>query len=292
MVYNNEELIKLARNGDKDAEEKLFLENDKLCYYIAKKFNNTQLDLDDLASMARIGLLKAYKAFDSSKNFKFTTFSIRLMYNEILMFLRSNKKHKSNISLETPIAIDKDGNDLTLIEVTPMEESEFKFEDYEMLKEALLIFQKTEKEIHFEILKQCTMLGRTQRDVSIELGLSQSYVSRIEGRAKNKLRKIAFEISDIKNSVVNNVVDHGNTKYDKAIFVYIFENYAYLKVKEIAEIVECSRKIVTKAKQEYRDGLLCNIEPKISKELAKKIYNFIASQQNKNFKSEKKVVNQ
>jgi RNA polymerase sporulation-specific sigma factor len=291
-TYNNEELIKLAKNGDKDAEEKLLLENESLCHYIAKRFDNTGIDKEDLASVAKIGLLKAYKSFDLSRNIKFATYASRIMQNEILMLLRNNKKHKNNISLETPIAHDNDGNNITLVEIIPMEEPQFNFEDYDMLNKVLQEFYKTEKEIDIQVLEKCTMNGRTQRDVAEELGLSQSYVSRIESKVKIKFKSIALKHLGIKEPVVKLVEKHGNTKYNKEEFLYIFENYAFLKSTEIAEIIGCSKRIVTKTRTEYKDGLLFNIEPKINLELSKKINDYIRESKNKNFKSEKKVVNQ
>jgi RNA polymerase sporulation-specific sigma factor len=99
-VYKNEELIRLAREGDLEAEEELFRVNDGFCHKLTNKFSNTNIEYDDLLGLARIGLVKAYKKYTFSKNNKFLTFASKVMDNEILMQVRKNKKHKETFNLE------------------------------------------------------------------------------------------------------------------------------------------------------------------------------------------------
>ena len=180
----------------KDNVKRLLIEHNlRLVVYIARKFNNTGIDIEDLVSIGTIGLIKAVHTFDVEKKIKLATYASRCIENEILMYLRKNNKKKSEISLDDPLNIDWDGNELKLSDIMGTDEDLIykkieKSVDRQLLKLAMGILTEREKKIlilRYGLLKNGE--SRTQKDVADLLGISQSYISRLEKRIISKLKK-------------------------------------------------------------------------------------------------------
>ena len=185
-------LLSLARSGDLSAREKLITHNMRLVAHIAKKYNGSY-DTDDLLSIGSIGLIKAVDTFDSEHGTQFATYTARCIENEILMVLRSNSKHKNDVSLSDPVGTDKDGNELALMDLLFDEEDKvFSQVDRSIEEERLIDFLRTNLEDReYKII--CLRYGirgksYAQREVAKKLKISRSYVSRIEKKAIVKLR--------------------------------------------------------------------------------------------------------
>lgn len=200
-LNSEEEKVYLERlqSGDEEARNVLIERNLRLVAHISKKYATSNVDQDDLISIGTIGLIKAINSFDISKNIKLATYAARCIDNEILMFLRASKKLRSEVYLNEPIGKDKDDNEVTLLEV--LENDERNIEDEIDLK--LKIKQLSSKMI--EVLKEREKsilelrfgLGghkpKTQNEIANMMGISRSYVSRIETKA---IRKLAKEIKE------------------------------------------------------------------------------------------------
>ena len=189
---------KYRGKGDDTARHKLIEHNLRLVAHIVKKYAGSY-DTDDLISVGSIGLMKAVSTYQPSKGTSFATFAARCIENEILMLFRANKKYKNEVSLMEPVGTDKDGNELTLMELlTGSEESVF--EQVDTRVSARKIMQKmkevlTEREYKILVLR-FGLNGNpplAQREVAALLKISRSYISRIEKKAVEKLRKIAEE---------------------------------------------------------------------------------------------------
>ncbi len=187
-------LDKLGK-GDDSVKQLLIEHNLRLVVYIARKFNNTGVDIEDLVSIGTIGLIKAVRTFDVSKNIKLATYASRCIENEILMYLRKNNKKRSEISFDDPLNIDWDGNELKLSDIMGTDadiiykniESEV---DRDLLKDAMKSLSRRERHIlilRFGLIKSGNT--KTQKDVADLLGISQSYISRLEKRIIKKLKK-------------------------------------------------------------------------------------------------------
>ncbi|GAB6137092.1 RNA polymerase sporulation sigma factor SigE [Halanaerobaculum tunisiense] len=195
-LSNQEEEFLLAKlaDGDKTVKSVLIERNLRLVVYIARKYDNTGIDIEDLVSIGTIGLIKAVNTFDVSKNIKLATYASRCIENEILMYLRKNNKKKSEVSFDEPLNIDWDGNELKLSDVlgTDMDliykyiEEEV---DRELLVEAMEYLSERERKImilRFGLNNKNKEL--TQKEVADILGISQSYISRLEKRIIEKLK--------------------------------------------------------------------------------------------------------
>lgn len=190
-----QECFDKMKNGDKIAEEKLIKHNLRLVAHIVKKYNNTNLDQDELISVGSIGLMKAIKTFDQSKGHTFSTYAARCIQNEILMLIRSNKKFQNEISIEEKIGTDKDGNEISLIDI--LQDNKESVEDTAqnkiIFKKLLLIIDSKLNEREKEVIYMRYGIGGgfplTQNETARILGISRSYISRIEKKA----------IEDIKN---------------------------------------------------------------------------------------------
>jgi len=186
-------LVQLTK-GSEEARNKLTEHNLRLVAHIVKKYDNTGEDLDDLISIGTIGLIKAIKTFNSSKGTRLATYAARCIDNEILMHLRFIKKVRSEVSLYDPIGLDKEGNEITLIDVLGTH-SEIVAETVENLFERKRLLEKVCKlnKREKKVLELRFGLGSgrhdTQREIAKKLGISRSYVSRIEKRALSKLTK-------------------------------------------------------------------------------------------------------
>jgi RNA polymerase sporulation-specific sigma factor len=185
--------LKQMAGGDLNSRNMLIEHNLRLVAHIVKKFDNTGEDLEDLISIGTIGLIKAIESFSPDKGTKLATFAARCIENEILMHLRSLKKTKKDVSLHDPIGTDKEGNEITLIDILGSESDDVA----EMVQ---MKIEKSKIYAHLDILderEQEVIRGRfgldtggderTQREIARELGISRSYVSRIEKRALMKL---------------------------------------------------------------------------------------------------------
>ncbi|WP_199617411.1 RNA polymerase sporulation sigma factor SigK [Paenibacillus alkalitolerans] len=185
--------LKRMAEGNQESRNILIEHNLRLVAHIVKKFDNTGEDLEDLISIGTIGLIKAIESFQPDKGTKLATFSARCIENEILMHLRSLKKTRKDVSLHDPIGTDKEGNEITLIDILGTESDEV-VDKVQLKIEKSKIYQNLDilDEREQEVIKGRFGLEhggeeRTQREIAKELGISRSYVSRIEKRALMKL---------------------------------------------------------------------------------------------------------
>ena len=191
-IEDEDKYIKLMEDGDIDARNKLIEHNLRLVAHIVKKYENREKDTDDLISIGTIGLIKGIDSFKSDKNIRITTYVARCIENEILMYFRSNKKYDNDISLNDYIGLDKDGNEISLLDVLPNNEKDTDLVisdnmEIEELFKYLDILNDREKEI---IVRRYGLFGYkelTQKEIAKNFNISRSYVSRIEKRALTKL---------------------------------------------------------------------------------------------------------
>lgn len=190
-------LVRLG-NGDIQAKEELILHNMRLVAHVAKKYQGGEEDSEDLISIGTIGLIKAVSTFDNKFGNRFATYAIRCIENELLMYFRRSKKNKLEVSLYEPIGTDKEGRQIHLMEVLLVDDVDIagqieNLHDIEMIKKNMNhVLTKREYMI---ICKRYGMEGEkeyTQREIAKELGISRSYVSRIEKKALEKLKKLLF----------------------------------------------------------------------------------------------------
>ena len=187
------ELNKL-KNGDSGAIERLIEHNLRLVVYIARRFENTGVQLDDLISVGSIGLIKAINSYNLEKNIKLATYASRCIENEILMYLRKTVKLKSEVSFDEPINADYDGNELLLSDVlgTDGDVVYKKIEcgvENDLLKKALSKLNAREREIMSLRYGLSGADELTQKEVADKLGISQSYISRLEKKIIFRLQK-------------------------------------------------------------------------------------------------------
>ena len=189
-----EEKIKKMQEGDITARNDLIEHNLRLVAHIVKKYDNSTYDSDDLISIGTIGLVKAIDSYKMNKKVKLTTYAARCIENEILMHLRSNKKHLNNVSLNDSIGFDKDGNQINLIDVIKVENKDINEElntkdNLELLYKFINKLTKREKEIIIRRYGLFNNKEMTQKEIAKEMKISRSYVSRIEKRAVSKILK-------------------------------------------------------------------------------------------------------
>ena len=185
----------MASDGDNFARDKLIEHNLRLVVFLAKKYENTGVDLEDLVSIGTIGLMKGVKTFSMDKNIKLATYASRCIDNEILMYLRKNKRVKTEISFDESLSFDADGNELHLEDVLgtdanivtkPLEDVENKH----LMLEEVNKLAKRDKEIITLRYGLDGKVEKTQKEVANILGISQSYISRIEKKVIKKLKNI------------------------------------------------------------------------------------------------------
>ena len=189
-----EEAIKKLDKGDDDARKLLVEHNLRLVVYIAKKFENTGVGIEDLVSIGTIGLMKAINTFNSEKKIKLATYASRCIENEILMYLRRSNRLKSEISIDEPLNQDGDGNELLLSDILGTEEdiTSRRLEDevdQKLLKASILKLNQREKDIMELRFGFITGNEKTQKEVADMLGISQSYISRLEKKIIGKMKK-------------------------------------------------------------------------------------------------------
>jgi RNA polymerase sporulation-specific sigma factor len=187
--------LELYKQGDERARNILIERNLRLVAHIVKKYSNTGKDADDLISIGTIGLIKAITTFDNSKGTRLATYAARCIENEILMTIRSSKKVQNQLSLQDPIGIDKEGNEISLLDIlgtesdSVLDEVEKKLQTgklYKIMDKVLKSREKIVLELRYG-LSNGTI--KTQREIAQMLGISRSYVSRIEKRAIKKLSR-------------------------------------------------------------------------------------------------------
>ena len=186
-----EKYIKEMLLGNKQARNKLIEHNLRLVAHIVKKYDNKS-ETDDLISIGTIGLIKGIDSFSNKNGAKLTTYCARCIENEILMNYRNNKKRNKNVSINEPIGYDKDGNEITLLDILKTPDPDYamnihKNNNIKLLKNYFTILNEREKEI---IIKRYGLNNKdeqTQKEIAKELNISRSYVSRIEKRALTKL---------------------------------------------------------------------------------------------------------
>ena len=184
--------VKLMEEGDDSAQKKLIEHNMRLVAHIAKKFDKSGEENEDLISIGMIGLIKAIKSYNSSKGAKLATYAARCIENEILMYFRSKKKTRNDVSLHDPIGSDKEGNELSLLDVMGTEPDEIheKVEsklDSALVRNSLRFLDEKEQKVIIWRYGLDGGMEKTQCQIGKKLGISRSYVSRIEGRALKKL---------------------------------------------------------------------------------------------------------
>jgi len=187
-------LLELVACADSQAKDKLIEHNLRLVVYLAKKFENTGLDLEDLVSVGTIGLIKAVNSFEADKNIKLATYASRCIENEILMYLRKVVKRKCEISLDEPLNVDGEGNELLLGD-TLGTDTDCVYKDIEQSVDRQLLLAGITKLSTREqriVLMRFGLFGteeRTQKEVADLLGISQSYISRLEKRIILRLKR-------------------------------------------------------------------------------------------------------
>ncbi|MBO5129609.1 MAG: RNA polymerase sporulation sigma factor SigE [Oscillospiraceae bacterium] len=189
-----QDALMALEQGDEGAKQRLIEHNLRLVVFIARRFENTGVNLEDLISIGTIGLIKAIGTYRRDKNIKLATYASRCIENEILMHIRKISGQKAEISLDEPINMDYDGNELLLSDVLGTDENTVtgRLEDdvdLHLLRQALKDLPEREREI---VLMRYGLQGRrelTQKEVAQKMGISQSYISRLEKRIMQRLRK-------------------------------------------------------------------------------------------------------
>lgn len=190
---SKEDELKYILQNDDEAKRILIEHNLRLVVFLSKKYENTGIDLEDLVSIGTIGLIKGINTFNNDKNIKLATYASRCIDNEILMFLRKNKKRRSEVSFEDSLSFDSEGNELHLEDILGTEEDIVtrgieEETEKKLLYEEIGKLNERDKEI---IILRYGLNNReemTQKEVATSLGISQSYISRIEKKVINRLR--------------------------------------------------------------------------------------------------------
>ena len=182
-----------AESGDKEAKDILIKHNLRLVAHVAKKYANYG-DNDELISVGSIGLIKAVSTYNQGKGTGLATYASRCIENEILMMLRASKKHKNNVSLSEPIGVDKEGNELTVIDMIADDKDVIDDVERDILMERLVaVTKECLDKREYDIIKHRYGLdgngALTQREVANMFGISRSYISRIEKKALEKIRE-------------------------------------------------------------------------------------------------------
>ena len=189
-----EQAFAMLMTDDPKGREKLIVHNLRLVVYIAKKFESTGICVDDLVSIGTIGLIKAVNTFSPEKNIKLATYASRCIENEILMFIRKSSQHRNDISIDEPLNIDWDGNELLLSDILGTDEDTVNSsieDDAEkaVLRETVASLPQRERIIMEMRFGMKTGKEMTQKEVADVIGISQSYISRLEKKIIKKLKK-------------------------------------------------------------------------------------------------------
>jgi len=189
-----EKVMERIKRGEKNAKEILITHNLRLVVYIAKKFESSNISLEDLVSIGTIGLMKAVNTFCPEKNIKLATYASRCIENEILMFLRKSSQMKSEVSIDEPLNIDWDGNELLLSDILGSDQDVVNKEiekesECKVIRGVISSLCEREKNIMELRFGLCGKKEHTQKEVADFLGISQSYISRLEKRIISKLKR-------------------------------------------------------------------------------------------------------
>lgn len=189
-----DQYIEQMKQGNKEARNLLIEHNLRLVAHIVKKYDHRKEDVDDLISIGTIGLIKGIDSFSYKHGTRITTYCARCIENEILMYFRGDKKNNKNISLNEPIGFDKEGNEISFLDVLKTPKPDFALdlhnqENQKLLKEYLKVLTPRETEIIEKRYGLKNYEETTQKEIAKELGISRSYVSRIEKRALTKILK-------------------------------------------------------------------------------------------------------
>ena len=188
------EYLERCKEGDQSAKDMLIEHNMRLVAHVVKKYQGTDYDMEDLLSVGTIGLIKAVNTFNADKGSRLATYAARCVENEILMLLRANRKYSKEVSLFEPIGVDKDGETVSLVDIIETDNKEtletmiFKQDVREMYEAFESCLTKTEKEVLGMRYGLYRGKEHTQREIAARLGISRSYVSRIEKKAIEKIR--------------------------------------------------------------------------------------------------------
>lgn len=190
---SKEDELKYILQNDDEAKRILIEHNLRLVVFLSKKYENTGIDLEDLVSIGTIGLIKGINTFNNDKNIKLATYASRCIDNEILMFLRKNKKRRSEVSFEDSLSFDSEGNELHLEDILGTEEDIVtrgieEETEKKLLYEEIGKLNERDKEIMILRYGLNNREEMTQKEVATSLGISQSYISRIEKKVINRLR--------------------------------------------------------------------------------------------------------
>ena len=188
--WTNEQLVSMAKAGDDSAYILLLERNEPMCGHIAKKYLASLEPFEDLVSIAKIGMIKAYNTFDPTKNYKFISYASRCMINEINLYMRTKCKWDRQDYLEEPLAVDENGNSITKMDIIVAEDTDvlehiIEAEELEALHKALSKLKPTYKQV-LELKYKNNM---TQKEIAKIVGVSQAQISRIEKKALKQLRK-------------------------------------------------------------------------------------------------------
>ena len=193
-LSNEEEMecIMKMKDGDMEARNKLILHNLRLVAHIVKKFESNTNDMDDLIGIGTVGLIKGIDTYSLDKKVKLTTYAAKCAENEILMYFRANKKNSKNISIYEGISYDKEGNEITVLDVLKTKDPDYLEDIYvkdniQLLRKYFSILSSREKEILYMRYGLGKEEEKTQKEIAKSMGISRSYVSRIEKRAITKI---------------------------------------------------------------------------------------------------------
>ena len=187
-----DEYIKKAKSGDKEARNKLIEHNLRLVAHIVKKFEATGHDIDDLIGIGTVGLIKGIDTYSENKKVKLATYAAKCAENEILMYFRADKKNSKNISLYEEISYDKEGNKITILDILKTGDIDYieeiyKNDNIKLLRKYLNVLTKRERDIIEARYGLNNKKEQTQKDIAKKLDISRSYVSRLEKRATTKI---------------------------------------------------------------------------------------------------------
>ena len=199
---DEERAVRCAEEGDEDAKKLLIEHNLRLVVYISKRFENTGVNIEDLVSIGTIGLIKAVNTFNSSKNIKLATYASRCIENEILMYLRKISSQRTEISFDEPLNTDWDGNELLLSDILGTDEDEVARPleddaDRQMLMQAISTLGERERSIILMRFGLSSGHEYTQKQVADIMGISQSYISRLEKRIIVQLRREIMKLMQV-----------------------------------------------------------------------------------------------
>lgn len=194
------ECLSKIKKGDPEAKKELTLRNMRLVAHVAKKYQNSEEDMEDLISIGTIGLIKAISTYKEDYGSRLATYAARCIDNELLMYFRAKKKLSREVSLYEPIGTDREGNQINLLDIVESEEPdvvermELERQTQKIAKLVPMLLDTRERHIIEKRYGLLDVKPMTQREIASELGISRSYVSRIEKRALEKLRKNFSEL--------------------------------------------------------------------------------------------------